>query len=433
MNQSVWQTGVALPHFPSLEESLSTEVLIIGGGIAGILTAYLLEQQGIPYVLVEKDSICSHTTAHTTAKITVQHGLIYHKLEQSKGLDTAAAYLRANTEAWDIYAKLCKDIDCDYELRDNYIYSRTNPRKIEKELATLERLGASAVFRDHLPLPLDTVGAVCFPKQAQFHPLKFLASIAKGLHIYEHTFVRELRDHIAVTDHGTIRANHIVIATHFPMLNKHGMYFLKLYQHRSYVISLENAQKLPGMYMDESNTGLSFRNYHDLLLLGGGAHRTGKKGGCWDELRHFAALHYPKSTIHHLYATQDCMSLDHMPYIGRYSRGTTDLYTATGFGKWGMTGSMVAAMLLRDLIIGTRNEYAAVFSPSRNMLKPQLAVNAFESLTNLLRISEKRCPHLGCALHWNSAEHSWDCACHGSRFSKNGRLLDNPANGDLPR
>lgn len=173
------------------------------------------------------------------------------------------------------------------------------------------------------------------------------------------------------------------------------------------------------------------RNRGDLLLLGGGGHRTGHKGGNWNELREFAERVYPKATEQYRWAAQDCMSLDDIPYIGQYSKHTYRLYVASGFNKWGMTGAITAAMILTDKILGKQNDCADVFYPSRSILKPQVLVNGFEATKNLLTISKKRCPHLGCALKWNSAEHSWDCPCHGSRFDKHGKVLDNPANGDL--
>ena len=277
------------------------------------------------------------------------------------------------------------------------------------------------------PLPVETEGAVCFPEQAQFHPLKFLAGIAKGLNIYENTFVEKLENHTAYTENGKIEADKIIVATHFPFLNKRGSYFLKLYQHRSYVIALENATDVQGMYLDADSNGMSFRNYGNLLLLGGGSHRTGKKGGNWRELRDSAARFYPEAVERYCWATQDCMPLDGIPYIGHYSKHTPDLYVATGFQKWGMTSSMVSAMLLCDMILERENDWAEVFSPSRNMLKPQLLVNGLEATKNLLTPSSKRCPHMGCALKWNSAEHTWDCPCHGSRFEEEGKLIDNPA------
>lgn len=431
--RSLWKATASLPEFPELVGDVRTDVLIIGGGIAGILTAYLLHEKGVRYVLVEKGRICSGTTGNTTAKITFQHGLIYDKILKSDGTEAARKYLAANRAAFDKYAELCGKTDCDYEIKDNYVYSTDDRRKLEKEVEALEKIGYIADLCENVPLPVKTVGAVKFPDQAQFNPLKFLSSVAEGLNIYENTFVREMRGNTAVTDKGKIHADTVIAATHFPFINKHGSYFLKLYQHRSYVIALENAQDVNGMYVDECDTGLSFRNYEGLLLLGGGGHRTGKKGGNWAELRAFAAKKYPNSREKHFWATQDCMSLDGIPYIGRYSAKTHGFYVASGFNKWGMTGSMTAAMLLSDIILGKRNGFASVFDPSRSIVKPQLFINGAEAVCNLLTPSKKRCPHLGCALKWNEAERSWDCPCHGSRFTEHGRVLDNPANGDLPK
>lgn len=431
--RSLWKATASLPEFPELVGDVRTDVLIIGGGIAGILTAYLLHEKGVKYVLVEKGRICSGTTGNTTAKITFQHGLIYDKILKSDGTEAARKYLAANRAAFDKYAELCGKTDCDYEIKDNYVYSTDDRRKLEKEVEALEKIGYIADLCENVPLPIKTVGAVKFPDQAQFNPLKFLSSVAEGLNIYENTFVREMRGNTAVTDKGKIHADTVIAATHFPFINKHGSYFLKLYQHRSYVIALENAQDVNGMYVDECDTGLSFRNYEGLLLLGGGGHRTGKKGGNWAELRAFAAKKYPNSREKHFWATQDCMSLDGIPYIGRYSAKTHGFYVASGFNKWGMTGSMTAAMLLSDMILGKRNGFASVFDPSRSIVKPQLFINGAEAVCNLLTPSKKRCPHLGCALKWNEAERSWDCPCHGSRFTEHGRVLDNPANGDLPK
>ena len=431
--RSLWKATASLPEFPELVGDVRTDVLIIGGGIAGILTAYLLHEKGVRYVLVEKGRICSGTTGNTTAKITFQHGLIYDKILKSDGTEAARKYLAANRAAFDKYAELCGKTDCDYEIKDNYVYSTDDRRKLEKEVEALEKIGYIADLCENVPLPIKTVGAVKFPDQAQFNPLKFLSSVAEGLNIYENTFVREMRGNTAVTDKGKIRADTVIAATHFPFINKHGSYFLKLYQHRSYVIALENAQDVNGMYVDECDTGLSFRNYEGLLLLGGGGHRTGKKGGNWAELRAFAAKKYPDSREKHFWATQDCMSLDGIPYIGRYSAKTHGFYVASGFNKWGMTGSMTAAMLLSDMILGKRNGFASVFDPSRSIVKPQLFINGAEAVCNLLTPSKKRCPHLGCALKWNEAERSWDCPCHGSRFTEHGSVLDNPANGDMPK
>lgn len=431
--ESLWERTSEHVGFERLEHDVKTDVLIIGGGLAGVLCAYMLHQAGIPYVLVEAEVIGSGITKNTTAKITSQHGLIYDKLIREFNIDLARQYLNANELALKKYRKLCRNIDCDFEEKTSYVYSLDNRPKIEKEITALEALGFHGKFTDDLPLPFSVAGAVEYPNQAQFHPLKFLSAISEGLNIREHTAVRELVGTTAITDRGKIKAKKIIVTTHFPFLNKHGSYFIKLYQHRSYVIALENASDVNGMYVDEAQAGLSFRNYRNLLLLGGGDHRTGKQGGNWQELRNFTQRHYPNATEKYHWATQDCMTLDGVPYIGSYSAGTSNLYVATGFNKWGMTSSMVSALILCDLIQEKENPFADVFSPSRTILRPQLAINAFEAVASLLTPTTKRCPHLGCALKWNPSEHTWDCPCHGSRFTKDGKLIDNPAMGDLKK
>ncbi len=429
--KSIWNGSTEIPNFQRLGGTRNTDVLIIGGGLAGVLCAYFLKQKGVECILAEGGKICSGTTANTTAKITSQHGLIYHKLFKKLGAEKASMYLYANQNAVEEYNKLCRNIDCNYEIKDNYVYSLDDRSLLEKEINSLSKIGYKADFKNNLPLPFETVGAVKFSNQAQFNPLKFVSELCKDLNIFENTFIYEIRDNRALTDSGEINAKKIIVTTHFPFINKHGSYFLKLYQHRSYAIALENSPQINGMYVDENKKGMSFRNYGKYLILGGGSHRTGKKGGSWNEIRDAAARFYPESNEKFHWAAQDCMSLDSIPYIGHYSKRMNDLYVATGFNKWGITSSMVSAMLLSDMVVGKKPDWAEVFSPSRSIITPQLAVNAFEATVNLLTPSTKRCPHLGCALKWNSAEHSWDCPCHGSRFSSDGILLENPSTGNI--
>ena len=427
---SIWTKTAERPSFAPLKGNKNTDVLIIGGGIAGILCAYKFKKAGVNCILVEADEICSGITKNTTAKITLTHGLMYDKMLRRFGEEKAKLYAKAQEDAIRRYAHLCRNLDCDFEIKDSYVYSLTNRKKIEKEVAALEYLGIEATFSEARELPFSVAGAVRVKNQAQFHPLKFLYTIAKDLPIYEHTKVIESKPNRAIINDGEIQYKKLIVATHFPIFNKHGSYFLKLYQHRSYVLALEGAQDMNGMYVDECDTGLSFRGYENLLLLGGGGHRTGKKGGCWQELEEFANEYYPDAKIVAKWATQDCMTLDDIPYIGRYSKNTPNTYVATGFNKWGMTNAMVAADILCDFILGKENPYATVFSPSRSILRPQLAVNALESTIGLLTPTVPRCPHLGCALKYNPAEHTWDCPCHGSRFDEYGGLIDNPSTDD---
>ena len=427
---SIWTRTADMPSFAPLEGDLKTDALVVGGGMAGLLCAYWLNRAGVDCALVEAGRLCGGVTGNTTAKLTFQHGLLYARLLREFGPERARLYLEANRGALRRFRELCQEIDCDFEEQDAYAYALSDRRKLDRELEALERLGFQAEFVRTPALPMPTAGAVKFPKQARFHPLKFAAAIAGGLRIYENTKVLELAPGRAVTNRGTVRAEHIILATHFPLLNKHGAYFLKLYQHRSYVLALKHAPAAGGMYVDEGERGLSFRDEKGLLLLGGGGHRTGKKGGGWRELEDFAKRYYPQAETAARWATQDCMTLDGVPYAGLYSRGTRGLYVAAGFNKWGMTSSMAAALLLADLVRGRENPYAELFSPSRSVLRPQLAANAWESALGLLTPTAPRCPHMGCALKYNPQEHSWDCPCHGSRFGENGELLDNPATDD---
>lgn len=429
--ESLWSSTTSLPSFPALPGSLKTDVLIIGGGIAGVLCAHELQKRGVDYALIEASEICSGITKCTTAKITAQHGLIYASLFQSLGREKAALYLRANLQAIEAYEALAQTIDCDFERKDAFVYTQRSPQKIQEEAAALQLLGYSARITQETPLPIPILSVICFASQAQFHPLKFIAGIAAPLHIYEHTQAQELTERGVQTSRGEIQAKKIIVATHFPIYNRHGFYPVKLYQERSYVLALKDAQDVGGMYIDEAKGGLSFRNADGLLLLGGGSHRTGKNTGGWSALESLAAQYYPKASTKFRWATQDCMPLDSVPYIGPYASGLPSVYVATGFQKWGMSTAMLCSQLLADLVTGAENPYAPVFTPKRSVWHPQLAINTFETLKNLLTPTRPRCPHLGCALKWNPAEHTWDCSCHGSRFGQDGALIDNPAQSDL--
>lgn len=429
----IWNQRANKISFPVSQGDASTDVLIIGGGMAGILCAYHLQNSGVDCMVAEAGEILGGVTQNTTAKITFQHGLIYDKLIKTYGTEYAKMYFEANREAAESYRSLCECTRCDYTVRDSLVYCLNGTERLEKELTAYEKLGIKASFTKNTELPFDVSGALKIHGQASFNPLAFAYTLAEKLNIREHTRVIEIfPDHVK-TNRGKIRAEKIISATHFPFINKHGLYFLKLYQHRSYVIALKNAPVIDGMYIDGQENGLSFRNYGNLLLLGGGGHRTGKQGGGWKELAEFALKYFPCSRMVSRWATQDCMTLDGIPYIGQYSPNTPNMYVATGFNKWGMTSAMAAAKILTDIITGRENPYAAVFSPDRSVFHLQLAKNAFSSVLGLLTPTAPRCPHLGCALKYNKQEHSWDCSCHGSRFSEEGKLLNSPAQNDLSK
>ncbi len=429
--KSVWEENLKLPSFPELTENIKTDVLVIGGGMAGILCAYMLKKEGINCVVAEGENIFSGTTKNTTAKLTFQHGLIYNDIINRYGIEKAQLYLKAQKDALDMFFELSKNNPCDLEECDAFVYSKNKREKIEKEVEAYHKLGINASFYDELSLPFSISGAVKVEKQAQFNPLKFMSGLVSGLNIYENTKVKKIQNNCAITEKAKIKAEKIIMATHFPFIDKHGGYYLKMYQHRSYVIALKNAPFYKEMYVDEDKKGMSFREYDGLLLLGGGGHRTGKNGGGWNEISDFYKKYFPDAVEVCRWAAQDCITLDSIAYIGQYSKLTPSLFVATGFNKWGMTSSMVSALILKDLVLEKENIYANLFSPSRSIIHPQLMCNAFESVIGLVNPFTPRCTHLGCALKYNKHEHSWDCSCHGSRFSKNGEVINNPANRNI--
>ena len=322
--------------------------------------------------------------------------------------------------------------------------------------------------------------------QACFHPLKFLQAIAENLQVYEKTKVLRMKPHLLTTSRGIVEAEKVVFACHYPFVNRPGYYFLRMHQERSYVLALKEAQTLHGMYLGIDRDGLSFRPAGDMLLLGGGNHRTGENpmGGQYEFLLHQAEMYWPEKCWNKEenvipWSAQDCMTLDGIPYIGQFGRKTEDWFVATGFGKWGMTSSMAAAVLLTDQICRRENPCGEVFSPQRLHLvtsaKPFLTEGTYAA-ANLLKQKlippkekldqlkpghggvveyhgEKagvykaedgqvfavsvKCPHMGCQLTWNPDEKSWDCPCHGSRFDYRGRLIDGPAqtavDGEFPQ
>ncbi|MBP3460528.1 MAG: FAD-dependent oxidoreductase [Lachnospiraceae bacterium] len=471
--KSVWEEAVEIGERKSLEGNLDVDVAVIGAGMAGILTAFALKCQGKNVVVLEADRIGSGQTGKTTAKITAQHGLIYHKMIRRYGVEKASVYARANRVAIDAFEWIVKErkIDCHFKRVPAYLYSTTDDRKLKKEAEAAEVLGIRAFFTRETELPFEVKGAVCFQDQAQFHPLLFVKEIAKELTIYEKTKVLSVRGHKIETEGGTVTAEHIVFATHYPITNLPGFYFLRQHQERSYVLAVSGVKRPEGIYYGIDKKGISFRSTEEALLLGGGGHRTGenKKGGAYEELVKAAEQYFPQYEEKARWSAQDCMPHDGIPFIGKYSVFRPYWYVATGFQKWGMTSSMLSAIIICDRICGRDNPYERLFKPQRFhffaslelLLKDvgksvkglakgffHLPFKTLDSLPKghggIIRIGFRRfacykdehgnvhrilarCPHMGCELEWNPDELSWDCPCHGSRYDVDGKLLDCPA------
>lgn len=433
--ESIWKKTVELPPRADAQGEYLCDVAVIGAGMTGILTSYFLRQQGMHVIVLEADRIAAGQTQNTTAKITSQHGLRYSRMIETIGAQKARLYARANEEAIDAYEHIItgNGIDCHFERLPAYLYSTVSEGALEREERAAHQLGLDASVVHETELPFPVAAALRFDRQAQFHPLEFLRSITEGMDIYEHSQIRRVKGHKLLTDHATITADKIVFATHYPIRNVPGFYFLRQHQERSYVLALDGCPALQGMYYSVDEGGLSLRSSGDVLLLGGGAGRTGKQtvGHPYDYLAKTARQYFPDGREIARWSAQDCMPHDGIPFIGKYSRFTGDWYVATGYQKWGMSSSMVAARLLSDLIQGKENPYGAVFTPQRlhwagagNFLKD--VGESVKGLTGGL-FHRPRCTHMGCRLHWNPEEQTWDCPCHGSRFNGEGQVLCEPA------
>lgn len=461
--QSLWTQTTDLPTFPESPEDLRVHNVVIGGGIAGLLIAYLLQEKGQKVIVLEANEIASGQTKNTTAKITSQHGLIYHDMIENTEMERARGYAKANEAAIKKYEEIIRreGIDCDFKKLPSFLYSMETRgvEKLKQEARAARCLGISAEYVEGYKiteLPFPVKGAVRFDNQAQFHPLKFIQEIAKKLTIYEHTNVLEVDDYIITTNRGVVVADNIIFATHYPFPIVPGYYFLRQHQSRSYVLALEGEgipEKLDGMYYGIDKGGISLRCAQGQLLFGGSAHRTGKTGrgiisgkgvreskhalGFCD-LRRTARECYPQAEEVAHWSAQDCMPHDRIPFIGTFSKKREHWYVATGFQKWGMSTAMVAAMIISDMVMGNKNPYQWVFSPQRFLIRAGMknfCIDAWESATGLTKglfvKKTRKCPHMGCALKWNEEEGTWDCSCHGSRFDKDGTLIDNPAQTNL--
>ena len=449
--ESLWSKGVSLKENKELQADLRCQNVVIGAGMAGILIAYLLQKKGQEVIVLEANEIASGQTKNTTAKITSQHGCIYHDMIKNAGFDRAKGYAKANETAIQLYKEIItkEGIACHFEELPSFLYSQNEMGRdrLRKEAKAAKALGIEAEYvRGDMvnDLPFGVMGAVKFKGQAQFHPLEFIQALAEKLTIYEHTRVLEVDEHFVITDRHVIVTDNVIFATHYPFPIVPGCYFMRQHQSRSYVIALEGEgvpKQLDGMYYGIDRNSLSFRHADGKLLVGGGSHRTGKvirdkkeRIGGFCHLREQIKKCYPKGVEVAYWAAQDCMPHDGIPFIGRFSFKHDNWYVATGFQKWGMTTAMVSAMILSDIISGKESPYAYVFSPQRLLVRAgykKFLIDVAESVAGLAKgvfaPKNKTCTHMGCALVWNEEEESWDCPCHGSRYTKEGELVDNPA------
>ncbi|MCI8514282.1 MAG: FAD-dependent oxidoreductase [Lachnospiraceae bacterium] len=444
--KSFWEKTVSLPLREPLRGNRRVDVAVIGAGMTGILTAWFLKQKGARVLVLESGRTGLGSTAHTTAKVTSQHGRIYEKLIRRFGPEVAGKYGELQEIALEAYEKLIREkgIDCHWERRPAYVYTRENPARLIREARAAAKLGLPACFTDRTELPFEVAGAVRFERQAQFHPLEFLKSMADEVEVCENTWVRGVQGRQIFTDRGTVIAGQTVMASHYPFQNCPGYFFLREYQKKSCLLALKGAGKMEGMYIGDEGDAYSFRSFQEFLFVGGEGSRTGKNPNGLSKLREAAGTWYPKSRVAAAWVNQDGVTVDGLPYVGRYSKKTPNLYVASGYGKWGMTNAMAAALLLSRELAGESWDYSGVFSPGRRIAPGAFGEwlsHAYESAVglgtglffpkigrkNAAYSGGKKCSHLGCKLTWNEEEGVYECPCHGSRFDKNGRRLSGPA------
>jgi glycine/D-amino acid oxidase-like deaminating enzyme/nitrite reductase/ring-hydroxylating ferredoxin subunit len=493
---SVWlATREEQPTFPALDKDLRADVVVIGGGIVGITTALLLQEAGIQTVLLEADRLAHGVSGHTTAKVTSQHGLIYSYLRSRFGADGARTYAEANQAALEWVAdRVSSDaIECDFRRRPAYAYvtSATARGKVEDEAQAAEQAGLPAWLAETVPLPFGVEAAVRFDNQAEFHAGRYLGALADrlaaaGARIFEGSRAVEVGtdgDRVVKTPGGNVTAGYVVVATHYPFLDR-SLAFARVSPQRSYAILCRIAGDPPeGMFISGDSPSRSVRavplDGEELLLVGGEGHKPGTGGDTrvrYARLETFAREHWDVRSVDYRWSAQDNTTLDRVPYVGPLTPFDDRVLMATGFAKWGMTGGTAAAMILADRIQRKENAWASLFDPTRLKLRasgPRFVkentevglrffgdrltkpgrralgdlrpgegeivrhegekVAAFRDDDGTVTAVSPVCTHLGCQVNFNDAERSWDCPCHGSRFAVDGSVLQGPAVHRLER
>ncbi|MFD0959818.1 FAD-dependent oxidoreductase [Paenibacillus chungangensis] len=494
--ESYWMDSVhGMTSFPKLSQSIDTEAVVVGGGITGITTAYLLARAGLKVVLLEADKLLHGTTGHTTAKITSQHDLIYDMLIKKAGKEKAALYYQANRDAMQFILHTIEqyDMDCGLSVEDAYVFTNSVDYipDLESEMNAYSALGIEGEFVDSIPLSIPAKAAVRMNKQAQFHPLRYLSTLIReivkeGVDIYEGTTAVDVQKgslpQVVTSEGHTVTCKYVVSCSHFPFYDGGGFYFAKMYAERSYVLGIKTEAEFPGgMYISAEEPKRSIRSAamedgSKLLLIGGQSHKTGQ-GICtinhYEMLGQYAVRHFQLQEIAYRWSAQDLITGDDMPYIGRITESSPNIFVATGYKKWGMTSGTAAAMLISDLIMGRQNPYEQLFAPSRSMslgtLKNLAVENAdvakhliagklgmtyrtmeelgedegaivrvqgrragaYKDSDGKLHLVDTTCTHMGCEVEWNDGDRTWDCPCHGSRFSISGEVIEGPADKPL--
>ena len=426
MNKSIWNDYVTINKFNELNEDIETDVLVIGGGICGILCAYELKKRNIDVVVVEQDHIGMGITKNTTAFITAQHDTLYQDLLENHGYSKTKKYLELNLSAIEKYKELAKEYDIDFEECSSTFFTAISNDVMIEEKKVLDLLGYEAELIDELPINnIPIKRGIRFNNQGKLNPLKLIKELSKELVIYENTRIENIKGNKAYTKKNTINFKKVVITTHYPFINRYGLFFTKLSSRRSYVCALKHPT-IEGTYCSIDEDGLYFRSFKDYLIIGG-ADRD-MKNECTYSFRERIAQLFPNLDIEYSWSNQDLVTIDNIPYIGQFDIFHKNWYVATGFGLWGFTWSMVSSQIIADLI--EKNEKVPLVNPMRCLIRKQLFINIGNVFKNMFTFRTPRCTHMGVALKYNRFDNTYECPAHGTRFDRHGNVINGPSKRD---
>jgi len=490
-HQSIWAATAALPSFTPLEQNIHVDVCIVGAGISGLTTAYVLARAGKRVAVLDDGPVAGGMTQMTTAHITNQLDDRYFELEKLHGREGARLAADSHTAAIDRIETIVRQegIDCDFARVDGYLFLAEGDTRetLEHELEAAHRAGLRAVeLLERAPFrSFDTGPCLRFPAQAQFHPLKYLSALAEAIHregsrIFTDTHADQIEGGVPALVHAgkhVVTADAVVVATNVPVNDRVAIH-TKQAPYMTYVVA---ARVPPGsvptvLSWDTGDPYHYLRLYDDLLIVGGEDHKTGQASDTperYAQLEAWARARFPEmGQVELAWGGQVMETQDFLAFIGRNPMDHENVYVATGDSGMGITHGTIAGMLLSDLILGRTNPWEALYDPSRVTLRAagdfarensNVALQYTDWLTGgdvasaddvrpgsgaiVRRGLEKiavyrdeqgqvheclaKCPHLGCLVHWNPAETTWDCPCHGSRFDRYGKVISGPANRDL--
>jgi glycine/D-amino acid oxidase-like deaminating enzyme len=440
--RSLWFEGRDATARPPLDRDIAADAVVVGAGIVGLTTALLLEREGMDVAVLEMRHVAAGATGYNTAKLSSLHGLTYTKLDSNLGRDNARLYGDANETGIARVFELAEElgIECDLARKPNYTYSEDAAEvdQLREEAQIAGELGLPASYVEEVDLPFGVVGAVRFENQAEFHPVKYADGLAGALRgpVHENTRVTGIGAGGVETATGVrVTAPHIVVATHLSFLDR-GLYFARCHPERSYVVAGRGSGWPPGMYLSTESPAHSIRAHGEWLLVGGESHKTGQADAAerYEQLDTWARERFGLEPELR-WATQDQMPVDGVPYVGRHDPVSGNVWVATGFKKWGLAMGTAAAELLAAQIAGREHRWTPLFDPSR--LRPRASAVTFAkenanvayhfAADRVAKRGNPRCTHMGCLLDWNGAEETWDCPCHGSRFTASGEVIEGPA------